>query len=127
MICGIGCDIVDVSRLKKWVSDEKMLRYIFSESEMLISQTAKEQKLCEHYAARFAAKEAFAKAVGTGLVFSTKCVYITNDERGKPVMHIEGKAKEILENTFGKCEVHVSLSHEKMSALAFVVIEHRED
>ena len=128
MICGIGCDITDVSRMKKWVRDEKMIRYVFNEQEIVDSgKYSSEQKLCEHYAARFAAKEAFSKALGTGLCgFSVKNVFITNGDEGEPILHIESKAKDILEKKFGKCNVHVSLSHEKNSAIAFVVIEKAE-
>ena len=123
MMNGIGVDIVDVSRMKKWVNDENMLRFVFHEVEIASGERYKEQKLCEHYAARFAAKEAFSKALGTGLCFSTKCVYITRGKKGEPEIHIEGKAKEILDEKFGKCKVLVSLSHEKSNAVAFVIIE----
>ncbi len=131
MIGGVGCDIVDVSRMKRWVNDEKMLRYIFNEKEIIGTDSEKkysEQKRCEHYAVRFAAKEAFAKALGTGMSgFSTKDVFITNDENGAPILHIENKAKDIFEKRIEKkiddCKIFVSLSHEKSNAIAFVVID----
>lgn len=124
MIFGIGCDIVDVARMKKWVNDEKMLHFVFNEREIVGSEKKySEQKLCEHYAARFAAKEAFSKALGTGLVFSVRDVFIEKSENGSPFLIVENKAKEILEEKVGKYNVHVSLSHEKSSAIAFVVIE----
>ena len=79
---------------------------------------------CEHYAARFAVKEAFSKALGTGISgFNLQDVFITNDKDGKPKIHIQNNAKNILENRCGECNVMVSLSHEKEFAIAFVVIE----
>ena len=80
---------------------------------------------CQHYAARFAAKEAFSKALGTGIAgFELKEVFIQNDQLGKPELKVEGKALELLKERAGNdfC-LHVSLSHEKEYALAFVVIE----
>ena len=52
-----------------------------------------------------------------------KDVYVQNDENGKPFLIIENKAKEILENLFGQCKIHITLSHEKEYAVAFVIIE----
>ena len=126
MICGIGCDIVEVGRMMKWISDEKMLKFVFNEREIVGAEKKySPQRLCEHYAARFAAKEAFGKALGTGLLgFSATDVFIVKDENGAPSMCTREKASEILLRKFGEnCRVHISLSHEKSSAIAFVVIE----
>lgn len=122
MILGVGVDICSVPRLKKWAENPEMLERFFNPKEM--NQCKSIQSACEHYAARFAAKEAFSKALGTGLLgFDLKDVYITNDESGKPFINVENKAAELLNNMCGKCKVHVSLSHEKESAIAFVIIE----
>lgn len=82
-------------------------------------------RLCEYYAVRFAAKESFSKALGTGLKgFSLNEVFIEKDCNGKPLLRVTGKALEAMENSFGKdCILHVSLSHEKEYALAYVIIE----
>ena len=68
MISGIGCDIAKVSRFEKWVKNNEMIQRFFNPCEIaLVSEEEKEKRLhflCEHYAARFAAKEAFAKALG---------------------------------------------------------------
>lgn len=121
MICGIGTDIADVRRFYKWVKNPNLYRRFFNEKE--IKKTGTDDSKCQHYAARFAAKEAFSKALGTGIVFDLKEVFITNDELGKPVLNVEGKAADTLKNRFGECVLHVSLSHEKEYAIAFVVIE----
>ncbi|MBQ5908255.1 MAG: holo-ACP synthase [Treponema sp.] len=124
MIIGIGVDISKVSRFEKWVKDEKMIPRFFNAAE--INNCRSIQSACEHYAARFAAKEAFGKALGVGLAgYDMKDIYIVNDENGRPELKVENKAKDLLES---KCEnpiIHVSLSHEKEYATAFVVIEAR--
>ena len=124
MIIGIGVDISKVSRFEKWVKDEKMIPRFFNVAE--INNCRSIQSACEHYAARFAAKEAFGKALGVGLAgYDMKDIYIVNDENGRPELKVENKAKDLLES---KCEnpiIHVSLSHEKEYATAFVVIEAR--
>ena len=124
MSIGIGVDISKVSRFEKWVKDEKMIPRFFNAAE--INNCRSIQSACEHYAARFAAKEAFGKALGVGLAgYDMKDIYIVNDENGRPELKVENKAKDLLES---KCEnpiIHVSLSHEKEYATAFVVIEAR--
>ena len=122
MICGIGTDIAKVSRFKKWIDNPEMINHFFNEKE--VKDSACESALCHHYAARLAAKEAFSKALGTGLSgFSLKDIYIVNDDKGKPTLIAENKAAEIVKEKFGECSIHVSLSHEKEYAIAFVIIE----
>ena len=115
MIAGIGTDIADVRRFEKWVKDPSILERFFAGSE---------SARCQHYAVRFAAKEAFSKALGTGITgFGLKDVYIINDSEGKPLLNIEGKALSVMKEWFGDCKAFVSLSHEKDYAIAFVVLE----
>lgn len=122
MIAGIGTDIAEVRRFEKWVKDPNMIERFFNEKECGFSGTLASQ--CQHYAARFAAKEAFSKALGTGITgFNLKEVYITNNEEGAPILHIEGAALDLMNNRLGQCKAFVSLSHEKDYALAFVVLE----
>ncbi len=132
MIFGIGCDIVNVSRFRHWIGKPAMIERFFNEKEMLESDRASEQKFAEHYAVRFAAKEAFGKALGTGLEgWQLKDVYIQKDEKGKPSLFVEGSALNVLEERTGekynteRLKIHVSLSHEKEYALAYAVIEGR--
>ena len=123
MIYGIGCDIAAVRRFAKWISDGDMIARFFNEREIIANGT--DMHRCEHYAARFAAKEAFAKALGTGLAaFSLRDVYIAHDDDGKPKLMLSRTVAELVEQRCGAgARVHVSLSHEKEYALAFVVIE----
>ena len=122
MISGIGTDITEVKRFEKWVRDPQMLERFFNEKEL--SSANSESAKCQHYAVRFAAKEAFSKALGTGITgFNLKEVYITNDSEGKPSLNIEGAALSLMKERLGDCRAFVSLSHEKEYALAFVVLE----
>ncbi|MBQ9494947.1 MAG: holo-ACP synthase [Treponema sp.] len=123
MIYGIGCDIAAVRRFAKWVSDNDMIARFFNEQEIIANGT--DLHKCEHYAVRFAAKEAFSKALGTGLAgFNLRNVYIVHDDDGKPKLMLSNVVAELVEKRCGAgARVHVSLSHEKEYALAFVVIE----
>ncbi|MBQ7753928.1 MAG: holo-ACP synthase [Treponema sp.] len=123
MIFGIGTDIAQVNRFEKWVENPQMFMRFFNPAEIMEKGSLAAK--CQHYAARFAAKEAFSKALGTGIAgFELKEVYVVNDPLGKPELKVEGKALELLKQKAGddSC-LHVSLSHEKEYALAFVVIE----
>ena len=122
MIYGIGTDIVKVDRIKKWLLDGKMVQRFFNPAEM--NSCASLQVSAEHYAARFAAKEAFGKAVGTGLAgFSLQDVFVKNDESGKPELVLQNKSAELLKKKCGNAKIHISLSHEKEYALAYLIIE----
>ena len=65
MIYGIGTDITKVSRFEKWVKNEEFIKRFFNSQEIMVSGSISAK--CEHYAARFAVKEAFSKALGTGI------------------------------------------------------------
>ena len=124
MIAGIGTDITEVGRFEKWVKNPEMLERFFIEKECGFSGSIASQ--CQHYAARFAAKEAFSKALGTGITgFNLKEVYITKDSEGKPLLNIEGAALSLMKERLGECNSYVSLSHEKEYAVAFVVLERK--
>ena len=124
MIAGIGTDIAEVKRFEKWVQNPQMLERFFNEKEF--STAKSDSAKCQHYAVRFAAKEAFSKALGTGITgFSLKDVYITNNSEGKPLLNIEGEALSLMKERLGECNAFVSLSHEKEYAVAFVVLEHK--
>lgn len=123
MILGIGCDIAKTERFKKWVLSDGMIDRFYNEREKLSGGSL--LRACEYYAARFCAKEAFAKALGTGILgFSLKDVFIIKSDNNRPLLCVEGRAKEIMDKRYGPdCILHVTLSHEKDYALAFVVIE----
>jgi holo-[acyl-carrier protein] synthase len=124
MICGIGCDIVEVKRFKHWIGNPSMIDRFFNDEEK-VKESRTEQSVLEWYAVRFAAKEAFSKALGTGIKgFKLADIVITKTEEGQPIIGVTGDAKQLLESRFGgDCKVNVTLSHEKEYAVAFVVIE----
>ena len=123
MIYGIGIDLIEVERVKK--SIEKIAGFkekIFTSKE--ISYCESKSRKFEHFAARFAVKEAFFKAIGTGwrngLAFCE--IEVVNDKLGKPEIQVYGKAGELFrKNKFKR--VNVSISHIKEAASAVVVIE----
>ncbi|PID29709.1 MAG: ACP synthase [Candidatus Cloacimonadota bacterium] len=123
MIFGTGCDLIEVERIRKAMERNPGFKQkIFTGKE--INYCEQRKSGYQSYAARFAAKEAFFKAIGTGIRDKLKFTdaEILNNENGKPVMNITGHSKEILtENNITK--VHVSLSHLKSTAMATVILE----
>ncbi len=120
MITGIGTDIVETGRIAKAIEKEQGFReLVFSKDEITYceSKTNKYQ----HYAARFAAKESFFKALGTGWKNGTAFheVEILNNENGKPELQLLGETAD----TIGAVKIYVSLSHIKGMATAVVVVE----
>lgn len=122
MILGIGTDIAEVARISKSIENNSFKVKVFSETEIRYCESKVNK--AENYAARFAAKEAFVKALGTGLRdgITINEIEVVNDELGKPSIHLIGKTAEILLNNSIKT-VHVSLSHVKDMAMATVVLE----
>ena len=128
MIYGIGTDIAKVSRFERWLTNDALINRFFAEEECFTGAFDRNPSAaCQHYAARFAAKEAFSKALGTGFVgLSLKDFWVAKDEAGKPFFVFGEATKNLLKERVGACRVHLSLSHEKEYATAFVVIEKRE-
>ncbi len=123
MIYGIGTDIIEVSRIEKVMEREIGFREkIFTSGEIAYCETKKHKY--ENYAARFSAKEAFMKAIGTGWRFGIRFldIEVYHDEFSKPLIRLYGKAEE-LGKIEGISKIHVSLSHVKGIATAIVVIE----
>ncbi len=130
MIFGVGTDIAKVSRFEKWVRNPEMIARFFNPCEIYKTESGEESEkkihfLCEHYAARFAAKEAFAKALGTGFVgLELSDFGIIKDENGRPSFSFGDKTLALAEKICGKnWKASVSISHEKEFAVSFVVIE----
>ena len=123
MIVGIGTDIVAVERFCAWQTDERLIARFFHADECRAFKACAGERAREYLAGRFAAKEAFAKALGTGLRgLRLSDICVTNDERGKPVMSLFGSAAASVQKT-GAARVFVSISHGGGFALAFVVLE----
>ena len=122
MLLGLGVDMTTVERFERWITNPDMIDRFFNSEEKCSNPNVAFQK--EHYAARFAAKEAFGKALGTGITGFNLCdVYIKSEPNGRPVLKVQGSAEKILKGTFGDCKLHVSLSHERNNAIAVVIIE----
>ncbi|MDR2899565.1 MAG: holo-ACP synthase [Clostridiales bacterium] len=117
MVLGIGCDIIKISRVARAINNEAFVKKYFtaSEIEMLMSKNA------ESYAGNFAAKEAVAKALGTGFSgFFPDCIEVLRDKNKKPVVNLYGKAREIAE-VQGIREILVSISHCNEYAIAYAI------
>ena len=127
-IFGIGTDIVNIKRidnsLKKYGSHFK--NRIFSKKEILYCE--KRKNSTSFYAKRFAAKEAFSKALGTGIKKGIyfKNIEITNDDLGKPSIKLNGATAAFLKKKLKKKKyyVHLSLSDERPWTQATVIISH---
>lgn len=121
MILGTGTDIIEVERVRKAIEKEALKKKVFSKREI---EYCEKDKSCQSYAARGAAKEAFFKALGTGWRDKMNIyeVEILNDELGKPFIELSGETLKVFEQKGGG-QIHVSLSHIKETAIAFVIIE----
>jgi holo-[acyl-carrier protein] synthase len=122
MIIGVGLDVVQVSRLERWMANPKLLERFFHPRE--ISDVLSRGKgAVRSLAVRFAAKEAFGKALGTGLEgLVLKDIMVVNSDKGKPELELTGTAGEALRKS-GAARAHISLSHERDIAAAVVVLE----
>ncbi len=123
MIFGIGIDIIEVPRVEKVSKkDDKFVKKIFTQTE--IDYCRKFKKGAQNFAGRFAVKEAFLKAMGTGWSNGLKFneIETVNDQLGKPEIVLYGRTKEIFEERDLKFS-HVSIAHLKDYATAVVVIE----
>jgi len=120
MIIGVGTDLVENQRLERWLLEPRLLSKYFTDKEL------KDVEASAHpaasLAARFAAKEAFGKALGTGLRgLSLRDIETQREASGKPSLHLTGSARRHLDARGAR--VHISLSHERDYSLAFVVLE----
>lgn len=122
MIIGIGTDIVEIKRIKDALEKygDRFKNRIFTEIEQKYCDDWGENKYV-HYAARFAAKESFSKAIGTGITkgFKFKEIGINNLKTGEPVIELSGG----LSDKYKDYSARVSLSHTDNNAIAFVVLE----
>src|SRR5688500_8912121 len=122
MIVGIGIDMIEVDRVLEKVDKNNGFREkVFSAGEIEFCEA---NRKAENYAARFAAKEAFLKATGLGLLLGNDLskIEIVNDSNGKPYLHLSGDFKIQAEKN-GWNIIHLSLSHLQAVACAVVIIE----
>ena len=124
-ILGIGVDIVENSRIAKSLKNKRFIKRIFSNSEILMAKKIKGKN--NYYSKRFAAKEAFAKSIGTGFKdnFNFNDISIINDKLGKPSFVINKKIKKIIKKQFKITlfNFFLSISDEKKYSVAYVILQ----
>ena len=124
MIFGIGTDIVEVTRIEASISQfgDEFAKRILAQSELASYQSA--QLKARFLAKRFAAKEAFSKALGTGLRAPATFhnIAVSHDNLGKPILILAAELLAFL-HTKNITQTHISISDEKNLAAAFVVLE----
>lgn len=118
MIVGVGCDIVNINRINAMIDKygEKFLQRIYTKQE-IANAPLHDSKRISYYAKRFAAKEAYAKAIGTGIgaSISFREIEILSDKKGKPCFNILRAGVE--------ANAHLSLTDDFPFAIAYVVID----
>ena len=124
-ILGIGVDIIENNRIKKSIKNKRFINRIFTSKEILISKKFKDKT--NYYSKRFAAKEAFVKAIGTGFTnnINFKDICIINDQFGKPIFVISAKIKNIIKTQFKTKTFNffLSISDEKKYSIAYVILQ----
>lgn len=112
-----GIDLVSIKRIEKSIKNRRFLQRVFSEDENLLF--SKRNFSCQTIATNFAGKEAFAKAIGTGIRgFSLKDVEILRDDLGAPFIRLSNNAKELAKDY----DISISLTHTDNDAGAVVVM-----
>ncbi len=126
MLFGIGTDLTEVERIKSAVEKygNRFTKRIFTQVEIDYCEQFRDKKFV-HYAARFAVKESFSKAIGTGITqgFKFNEIGVVNEPGGKPLIILTGETLD----KYGKYNTEVSISHTDTLAVAFVVMEEVTD
>lgn len=118
MLFSIGVDIIEIDRIKKASSSQSFLKKVFTDKELDLIENS-----TQSLAGNFAAKEAVAKAFGTGFKsISPKDIEILRNNAGKPFVVLYNNALK-LKNKNKITNVHISISHNKTDAVAFAVME----
>ena len=125
MIVGIGIDIIDIRRIEKTIIKygDRFIKKCFLQTEIQKSENRRNK--LQSYAKRYAAKEACAKALGTGLAKGVywKDIEVSNNNLGKPILTLHNKAAEILDQiSYKNTRIEISLSDEKNYAISNVII-----
>ena len=127
-IIGNGVDIVENKRIKNSLKNKSFINRVFTQNE--INRSKKLSNKTNYYAKRFAAKEAFVKALGEGFRnnINFNDIDITNDKKGKPIINISTNIKNFLKKKFklNKYKILLSLSDEKNHSIAYVIINKKK-
>jgi holo-[acyl-carrier protein] synthase len=124
MILSIGIDIAEVYRIRETLArTPRFGERVFTESERAYCET-KGAAAAQSYAARFAAKEAFLKAIKTGWrgKITWQDIEVVNDADGVPSLNVKGEAARLM-NELGAARCHLSISHTTEHAIAEVILE----
>lgn len=124
MVLGLGTDLIETKRLQDSIErfGERFLERVFLAGE--IAYCKRKKNAAESFAARFAAKEAGAKALGTGISHgvSWREFEVRREPSGRPTLHLSGRAAELAEE-LGVRRIRLSLTHSRELAMAVVVLE----
>lgn len=128
MILGVGVDLVEVPRMERILASRwgnRFVARVFSREEVEVCEAMAHP--AEGFAARFAAKEAVSKALGTGFSrgITPSDIRVQGGERSRPTIKLSDAVRKTAES-LDAGSIHVSLTHTKSTACAFVVIEKRE-
>ena len=124
MIFGIGTDLIKITRIKNINSLEKFALKILSENELDLFNSLSNDKKVSFISKQFAGKEAFSKALGTGISAGIrfKEIEILRDEKGKPIFKAINSLKSFMLN-LGITRTHISITDEREYAMAFAILE----
>tara|TARA_A100000164_G_scaffold125041_1_gene110960 strand:+ start:174 stop:551 length:378 start_codon:yes stop_codon:yes gene_type:complete len=124
MIFGIGTDLIKITRIKNINSLEKFALKILSENELDLFNSLSNDKKVSFISKQFAGKEAFSKALGTGISAGIrfKEIEILRDEKGKPIFTAINSLKSFMLN-LGITRTHISITDEREYAMAFAILE----
>jgi holo-[acyl-carrier protein] synthase len=124
MVLGLGTDLIEISRVQASMDrfGERFLKRVFTAGE--VAYCMRKKQAAESFAARFAAKEAGAKALGTGISrgVSWKEIEVSREMGQRPMLRFSGRALELAEE-LGVRRVQLSLTHSRDVAMAMVVVE----
>ena len=125
-ILGNGVDIIENIRIKKAIKNKKFIDKIFTNKEKQFAKKKNVNKI-NYFAKRFVAKEAFLKALGTGLSngFSFKDITVLNDKKGKPYIESEKKIDLFIKKKFKvkNYKIYLSISDEMKYSIAYVILQ----
>ena len=124
-VIGIGVDIINNNRISRSIKNKLFLKRIYTNQEILFSKKIKNKTL--FFAKRFAAKEAFAKSLGTGFrkKLNFRDISVKNNKLGKPSFFISKKIKNMIKKKFKitKFNFFLSITDEEKYSMAFVILQ----